>query len=137
MTPEVKAHCLSMAEAIAAAPEAYDQKAFLFNCGTTACLAGWSLAVKEHDGEIPDFQIGSVNDQGVADLFDRAAEYMGLDDTQAGEAFDSDPWWTRYGRTPSAKDVVHSLKKYVESGEWRWRRALEEGPLVLSREGRE
>ena len=125
MTVEQQEHCLAMADAIGARPEGYRQRTELYDCGSTACLAGWSLVVKHHNGVIPveGFQEKNLGDT----VYEEAASYMGLDKGGAEEAFDFDPWWSKYGRPPGPGDAMYSLKEYVRNGWWKWLREPKRG----------
>ena len=124
MTEAQKEHCRGMAEAIARKPEAYNQRTVVYDCGTTACLAGWSLVIKRHNGVIPPDGV-PLSGSGEA-IFADAGGYMGLtreerEDAFACQAVNHGPSWI-----PKARDAVHCLREYVETGRWKWLRAPEQ-----------
>ena len=72
------------------------------NCGTTACIAGWTLAWADikpsHDGNF--------------DLL--AGKELGLEDDQAYRLFVSSDWWSSQGfdfDTLTAKQAARTLRK--------------------------
>lgn len=77
---------------IAAEPHRYRQGEWYDEdeCGTTACVAGWTVVL--HDGDVPRTECGTPYDPGI----DRyAQEYLGIDDETAEELFN--PCWRPAG----------------------------------------
>lgn len=82
------------------------------NCGTTACIAGWAVAVM-NGGVIPEVGVPIQDD---------AEKYFGLNWTDGEDLFVN---WV--GKSPTPAEAVIVLRHLAETGEVDWDRALKAG----------
>lgn len=88
-------------------------------CGTTACIAGWAVAVR--DGGLPP--LGSVN-EAIIDYVASAVSFLGLGPDKYGDIPRDLMLITDPAITPS--QAVSVLRHLAETGEVDWNRALAE-----------
>jgi len=58
----------AVADQIEQHPESYNQRSIVGNCGTTACIAGWALAIAHFDSrldEVFDYHCATLNEAVV------------------------------------------------------------------------
>lgn len=96
-----------------------------FSCGTSACIAGWAVALFNDDGsprtapltgeELVAIDETEVPDSVYASIFDKAQQIFGINDNAAYRLF-----------TPAALEVIdakmaaETLRKLAETGEVEW-----------------
>jgi len=127
MNEAQRQHTLDVAKAIEQNPCLYRQDSFMHECGTPACVAGWSVAVSTH-GEFAD--VADLRFYRV-DQFDRFSvrKYLGGIESIAGDnlgltldertrMFDVDPY---HGEEPAtAAEAIEMLRHRAATGEVRW-----------------
>ena len=97
-----------VAEAIEKHPQRYDQRSCYGNneCGTTACIAGWTLALTEHQGDL------TAADRAYdSEIFSPAGDALGLSEYEAEHLFDA--WWKPH----DGLSVPDALRKIGEGAE--------------------
>ena len=121
-------------DVIIANPDKFDQNAWLHNCGTPACIAGWAAHLSLQDGESlgwcapaelfaglssePRIPLVVDADNEFVVVGGRAREWLGLSHEEADTLFDASP--IPGGEWVSVHDAVATLDHAIETGNIVW-----------------
>ena len=127
MKEEHRRHALDVADAIEANAGLYDQYRYAHDCGTPACVAGWSVAVKAKGAEPAggaDLRALGYDAYARADEIRRqAARNLGLTEEQGREMCLPNPYTGREAdgvRRAEPADAVAMLRRYADTGRIVW-----------------
>ena len=128
--------CLEVADAIEQAGDAepakerdygYNQCAYMHECGTPSCIAGWTVAVgRGMDGT-------SDLDRTPWAVVSEAVELLGLGYSAERALFCPYPYGNKPEGPPdlaTAKDAARTLRRLAETGKVDWTRPEETGPCL-------
>ena len=92
----------------------YDQKRYIFECGSPACIAGHAVYLakgKKYDIEDEDCHISLI-----------AGNWLGINKVAKRKMFHAF-YWGHYqtGSPPTKQDAINMLKNFLETGEVVWR----------------
>ena len=120
MNEEHQRHALQVAEAIEAHAGQYHQGWYEHSCGTPACVAGWSVAVKARglDGAA-GFDVRSLWLESKL-ITDEAARNLGLSASERPAMFSARPFVGDDTRKPTAAEAATMLRRYADTGEVVW-----------------
>ena len=124
-----RAHAREVADAIEAHADRYDQRGFFHGCGTPACVAGWSVAVRwkgkegAADADLsgrPPIRWG--RHKVWVCLRDEASSNLGLGARDGDAMFGTLPCTDGDGvrREPTAAEAAAMLRRYADTGEVVW-----------------